>query len=218
MLGTKWDAGVPRVLVGKACLQLHVASHVCLPQLSVCHCVVSSLLARVPAVLSDGSLVSCALFYAFDMCGSESFAELWSMLPRRFRTEYGCAGGVVPSSNVLAFLVDSADDMASLVAQYVPGEAHLGHVARALWTAVQCEATAACKRRSLVDPAWQRVLLARRVPHSEATAPALCDTLSWLRSKSGACRRSGKLLLRSSKQLTAVSRGYRQAEAPSLET
>ena len=42
------------------------------------------------------------------------------MLPRRFRTEYGCAGGVVPSSNGVAFLVDSADDMASLVlvAQY----------------------------------------------------------------------------------------------------
>ena len=171
------------------------------------HCVVSSLLARVPAVLSDGSLVFCALFYAFDMCGSESFAELWAMLPCRFRTEYGCAGGVVPSSNVLAFLVDSPDDMASLVAQYAPGEAHLGHEARALWTAVQCEATAACKRRSLVDPAWQRVLLARRDPHSEATAPALCDTLSWLRSKSGACRRSGKLLLRSSKQLSQAEDG-----------
>ena len=94
----------------------------------------------MPAVLSDGILVFCAFFSAFDMCGSESPAELWAMLPRRFCTEYGCAGGVVPSSNVLAFLVDSADDMASLVAQHAPGEAHLGHVARALWTAVQCEA------------------------------------------------------------------------------
>ena len=80
-------------------------------------------------------------------------------------------------------------------------------MARALWTAVQCEATAACKRRSLVDPAWQRVLLARRVPRSEATAPGLCDTSSWLRSKSGACRRSGKLLLRSSKQLSQAEEG-----------
>ena len=163
-------------------------------QLSVCHCVVSSVLARVPAVLWDGILVFCAVFSAVDMCSSETPAELWAMLPRRCRAEYGCAGGLVPSLSVLAFLVDSADDMGSLVAQYAPGDAHLGHVARSLWTAAQFETTAACKRRSLVDPAWQRVLLACRLPQSETTTPGLCDTLSWLRSQSGACRRSGKLL------------------------
>ena len=129
------------------------------------------------------------------------------MLPRRFRAEYGCTGGLVPSASVLAFLVDNADDMASLVAQYAPGDARASHVARALWTLVQCDATSACKRRSLVDPAWQRVLLAHRLPQSESTAPGLCDTLSWLRSKSGACRRSSTLLFRSRKQLSRIEDG-----------
>ena len=77
-------------------------------------------------------------------------------------------------------------------------------MARALWEQVQGDASATCKRRSLVDPAWQRVLLARRLPQSETTVPGLCDTLSWLRSKSGACRRKGKLLLQGRKQLSRV--------------
>ena len=165
-------------------------------------------LARGPAVLSDCVLV----FVLFSFCiaamnSSKSAAELWATLPRRFRAEYGSASGLVPSACVLAFLVDSADDMASLVAQYAPGDAHLSNVARALWAQAQGEASAACKRRSLVDPAWQRVLLARRLPQSETTVPGLCDTLSWLRSKSGACRRSGKLLLRGPKQLSRVEDG-----------
>ena len=37
---------------------------------------------------------------------------------------------------------------------------------------MQREAIAACKRHGLVDPAWQRVLLARRLPQSETTARA----------------------------------------------
>ena len=122
------------------------------------------------------SCFQCSFLCCCKMCSNESPADLRAMLPRRFRAEYGCAGGLVPSSSVLAFLVDSADDMASLVAQYAPGDGHLGHVARALWTPVQSEATAACKRRSLVDPAWQRVLLARRLPQSETTARGLCET------------------------------------------
>ena len=46
-----------------------------------------------------------------------------------------------------------------------------------------------------------------RLPQSETTVPGLCDTLSWLRSKSGACRCSGKLLLRGPKQLSRVEDG-----------
>ena len=124
------------------------------------------------------------------------------MLPRRFRAEYGSAGGLVPSACVITFLVDSADDMASLVTQYAPGDAHLSNVARALWEQVQGDASATCERRSLVDPAWQRVLLARRLPQSKTTIPGLCDTLSWLRSKSGACRHNGKLLVQGREQLS----------------
>ena len=37
----------------------------------------------------------------------------------------------------------------------------------------------------------------RRLPRA-----CVCDTVSWMRKKSGACRRSGKLLLRSRKQLS----------------
>ena len=59
-------------------------------------------------------LFSCARFSIVAMSSGEPAAELWAMLPRRFRAEYGSAGGLVPSACVLAFLVDSADDMASL--------------------------------------------------------------------------------------------------------
>ena len=160
------------------------------------------------AVLSDCILVFCALVCAVEMCSSKSPAELCAMLPRSFRAEYRCSGGLVPSWSVLAFSVDCADDMASLVAQYAPRDAHLSHVAHASRTQVPYEAAG-----SLVDPAWQRVLLARRLPQPETTAPDLCDTLHWLRSKSGAFRRSDKLLLRSSQQLFRVEDGQSR-EAP----
>ena len=154
-------------------------------------------------------LFLCAGFSIVAMSSGESAAELWAMLPRRFCAEYGSAGGLVPSACVLTFLVDSADDMASLVTQYAPGDAHLSNVARALSEQVQGDASATCKRRSLVDPAWQRVLLARRLPQSETTVPGLCDTLSWLRSKSGACRRRANFFCRAASNFPGLKTGSR---------
>ena len=127
------------------------------------HCVGSSVLLEGLQCFRTAFLFSVLFSFCIAaMSSRKSAAELWAMLPRRFRAEYGSVSGSVPSACVLAFLVDSADDMASLVTQYAPGDAHLSNVARALWAQAQGEASAACKRRSLVDPAWQRVLLARR--------------------------------------------------------
>ena len=38
------------------------------------------------------------------MCSSESPAEQWAVLPRRFRAEYSCAGGLVPIFECRRFL------------------------------------------------------------------------------------------------------------------
>ena len=60
VLGTKWDPGVPRVLVGKAMWHdVCVCVCVCLLQLSVSYCVGTNGLARVPAVLFLSEVHAC---------------------------------------------------------------------------------------------------------------------------------------------------------------
>ena len=114
--------------------------------------------------------------------------ELWARLPRRFRAEFGRLGGELPCISVLGFLVDSQHDMCNLMSTYADNSG-AREAACTLWSRAQNLAASVCKRRARVDPAWQRVLLAKRSPPTAlAGLPGLDDTLSWLRQKSGARR------------------------------
>ena len=127
----------------------------------------------------------------FGGCGSPQ-------LPRRFRAEFGASGGALPEPEVLAHLVTHQEEAIRLIKQYGSQSTRAQAAFFLLWQRAQGPAARACKRRALIDPAWQRVLHARcRVP----SPPPQETTLSWLRRVSGACRRHPSRRSRFTKKL-----------------
>ena len=76
-----------------------------------------------------------------------------------------------PCVSVLGFLVDSHHDMSNLMIQYSDNSG-AREVACTLWSRAQRLAANVCKRRARVDPAWQRVLLAKSSPLTSLAAGA----------------------------------------------
>ncbi len=113
--------------------------------------------------------------------------ELWALPRRRFRAECRTAGGLRPGDEIVAFLVDSWQDADTLMATYCNrGTAMHGAAAHDFWRLHQLtlpRAERVNKRQALLDPAWQRVLLARRSALSTTADAGLQDAQSWLRCK-----------------------------------
>ena len=47
-------------------------------------------------------------------------SDLWTQLPRRFRTAYGAAGGHLPDDDFLAYMFEDASELAAEMSSFVP--------------------------------------------------------------------------------------------------
>ena len=124
-----------------------------------------------------------------------SDADLWALLPRKFRSDYGKDGGQLPDDGLVAFLFADERDLSSVMAEYIPTNRKLRTTAiRALVTLLSHAMPRAQRqnqRRGRTDPAWQKVALAKKPSAGAVDSAGALDTVSWLFKHSGAlCQRS----------------------------
>ena len=131
--------------------------------------------------------------------------ELWCSLPRRFRTAFGGPDGSIPPCDVLAYLFESEEDLAHVLAKYCAAQdpnSQQAH-AKALWLLqglAQSRIKQVQRRRALTPPAQQalHVLMKRRCCE-QATREF---SLEWLIAKSGAIQRRRVWSSRKSKMIS----------------
>ena len=151
---------------------------------------------------------------------SSADADLWALLPRKFRADFGSEGGQLPDVGLLAFLFADRHDLCAVMTDYVPGDRKLRTTAVRAFTALQQRALPGAqrrnKRRGRTDPAWQKVALARRLAPADGSAGAL-DTVSWPFKRSGARRRQSAWPTRAAKKLADSKLGLTRAAIEKAE-
>ena len=144
---------------------------------------------------------------------SSADADLWALLPRKFRADFGSEGGQLPDVGLLVFLFADRHDLCAVMTDYVPRDRKLRTTAVRAFTALQQRALPSAQRRNRrgrTDPAWQKVALARRLAPADDSAGAL-DTVSWLFKHSGARRRQSAWPTRAAKKLADSKLGLTRA-------
>ena len=153
---------------------------------------------------------------------SRSDEDLWGLLPRIFRLDYGRDAGQVPDAGLLAFLFARKEDLRDVMKKYCPGDG--------LVTAIQAfmilqsralpRAQRQNKRRGLVDPAWQKVALAKRMSSDSSSVSGSAGSLgslSWLLKHSGARRQRRAWPTRAAKKLADSELGLTRAAIEKAE-